>query len=306
MRRAVLSFPFLILAAGCELAGPIEEQVAPKVVARPAGITTERLKFGGLERSYLLVVPENPKPGPFPVVVALHGVTSNAPTMAAITEIQKYADRNGFIGLVPNGSGGLSGWNAGWIDLSGGEADDVGFVRTILDRTEKEFPIDSNRVFLLGHSNGAFLANKVAAELGSRVAAFASVAGSIGLKTGKRIPEPKAPVSALFIHGQADSVVSYDGTVQALISPVSAPNSAAFWAKANAANLSPSKSDFAGNKAVRTLYSRGRAGTEVELITTKSGLHDFPGAPLRRGRESLHGIVAMDEILRFFWAHPRK
>lgn len=301
MRRALFLFPALALLAGCEWAEPL----SPQVAKRPAGVSTERLTYGGLERSYLLVVPKNPKPGPLPVVIALHGVTSNAPTMAAITEIQRYADRDGFIGLVPNGSGGLSGWNAGWIDLSGGKADDVGFVRTVLDRTEKEFSVDVKRVFVLGHSNGAFLANKVAAELGSRVAAFASVAGSVGLKTGEKIPAPKAPVSALFIHGLADPVVSYDGTVQALISPITAPNSAAFWAKADGATT-PTKSDYAGNKAVRTLYTKGRDGTEVELLTTKNGLHDFPGAPLRRGRESLHGIVAMDEILRFFAAHPRR
>ncbi|RYG88563.1 hypothetical protein EON77_00425, partial [bacterium] len=222
MRRALLSFPLFALAAsllgGCDLPDVATAGANAQLLTRPAGLSTERLTFGGLNRTYLLVVPKNPKPGPLPVVIALHGVTSNATTMAAMTELQKYADRDGFIGLVPNGSGGLSGWNAGWIDLSAGKADDVGFVRTILDRTEKELPVDKRRVFVLGHSNGAFLANAVAADLGDRCAAFASVAGSIGLKTGARIPEPKAPVSALFIHGLADPVVSYDGTVQALIS----------------------------------------------------------------------------------------
>lgn len=302
MRRALLSFPLLALLAGCDLANSAD----PQVLTRPAGITSEALKFGGLDRSYLLVIPKNPKPGPLPVVIALHGVTSNARSMATITEIQKYADRDGFIGVVPNGSGGLSGWNAGWIDLSGAKADDVGFIRTILDRTEGELPIDKKRVFVIGHSNGAFLANKVAAEMSDRIAAFASVAGSIGLKTGAKIPDPKRPVSALFIHGKADSVVSYDGTVQALISPVSAPDSAAFWAQRDGAIASPVKTEYAAGKAVRTVYSKGREGTEVELITTKSGLHDFPGGPFRGSRESVHGIVAMEEILRFFAAHPRK
>ena len=302
MRRVLLSFPLLALVAGCEFAEPVAAQLVP----RKAGVSTVTLKHGGLDRSYLLVVPKQFKPGPVPVVVALHGVTSNARAMLAVTEMQRYADRDGFLGVIPNGSGGLSGWNAGWIDLSGGKADDVGFIRTILDRTEKEFSVDKKRVYVLGHSNGAFLTNKVAAELGYRVAAFASVAGSIGLKTGERIPNPKAPTSALFIHGLADSVVSYDGTVKALIAPVSAPDAAAFWAKADAAGPKPTKTDYAGGKAVRTLYARGRDGTEVELITTKNGLHDFPGAPTRRGRETLHGIVAMDEILRFFAAHPRK
>lgn len=264
MRRALLSFPLLAFVAGCSVAG----QPNTQVLTRPAGITSERLKFGGLDRSYLLVIPKNPKPGPLPVVIALHGVTSNARTMAAITEIQKYADRDGFIGIVPNGSGGLSGWNAGWIDLSGTKADDVGFVRTILDRTEKELPTDKKRVFVLGHSNGAFLANKVAAEMSDRVAAFASVAGSIGLKTGEKIPDPKRPVSALFIHGQADSVVSYDGTVQALISPISAPNSAAFWAGRDGAVATPTKTEYASGKAVLSVWAKGREGTEVQLIST--------------------------------------
>ncbi len=305
MRLRLRSFlPLLPFAlAGCASAQP----AAVSARGRNPGTYTETLRFGGLARSYLLVVPSAANAGrPLPVVVALHGVTSNALQMAAVSEVKKYAESEGAIFVVPNGSGGLSGWNVGWIDLSGSGADDVGFVRTILDRTEGEFRTDPDRVFVYGHSNGAFLANLVAARLGPRIAAFASVAGTIGPKGGATIPDPAAPVSALFIHGRQDPIVSYDGSVRAMLVGRPAPESAAWWAKRDGCDLGRArKREIAGGKATEILYPGGKGRTVVELLSTKLGTHDFPGAPYRGGRESLHGIVAMDEIVRFFREHPR-
>ena len=310
MRRLLRSFPiaapfFLI---GCAAAIPPAPSLRPEPQGRAPGVYTEKLKVGDLDRSYLLIVPDAVKDGKsHPVYVGLHGVTSNANQFVAYTEAKRYAEQEGAIFVVPNGSGGLSGWNVGWIDLSGSGADDVGFVRTILDRTEAEFKIDRDRLYVYGHSNGAFLANLVAAKLGDRIAAFASVAGTTGLKGGAGIPDPVAPVSALFIHGRADPIVSFDGTVKAMLVGKPAPEVALWWAKRNGCDtLKVKETDLAAGKAADTLYTGGKNGTAVELIASKSGTHDFPGAPLRGGRESLSGLVAMDEIVRFFRAHPRQ
>lgn len=301
-RSFLLLAPFALIGCATAIIPALETQ------GRAPGTYTEKLKFGGLDRSYLLIVPDAVKDGkPHPVYLALHGVTSNAPQFAAYTEARKYAEKEGAIFVVPNGSGGLSGWNVGWIDLSGSGADDVGYVRTILDKTEGEFKTDKDRVFVYGHSNGAFLANLVAAKLGDRIAAFASVAGTTGLKGGAGIPDPVAPVSALFIHGKADPVVSFDGTVKAMLVGKPAPEVALWWAKENGCDTLKAKAtDLADGKVADTLYTGGKRGTVVELIATKNGTHDFPGAPLRGGRESLSGLVAMDEITRFFRAHPRR
>ena len=53
--------------------------------------------------------------------------------------------------------------------------------------------VDRDREYVAGHSNGAFMANYLGAKLGGRLAAIASMAGTVGLHLGLEIPSPTAP-----------------------------------------------------------------------------------------------------------------
>jgi polyhydroxybutyrate depolymerase len=71
----------------------------------------------------------------------------------------------------PEGSGrSLLSWTAG--DCCG-EArehgvDDVGFVVAVLGDVARHWPLDRTRVYVTGHSNGAMMAYRVAAEVSER------------------------------------------------------------------------------------------------------------------------------------------
>ncbi|MFO0630961.1 MAG: hypothetical protein U0325_35780 [Polyangiales bacterium] len=54
---------------------------------------------------------------------------------------------------------------------------DLLLTRAILVEAQRRYAVDPDRVYLLGHSNGAFFAQLAAAALNDRVAAFASSSG---------------------------------------------------------------------------------------------------------------------------------
>src|SRR5580704_13650078 len=77
---------------------------------------TRTLSAGGLNRTYLVHVPEGYRQNTsMPVVLALHGATMNGPMMAWFSGLNRQADEAGFIVVYPNGTGRFSSftWNGG-------------------------------------------------------------------------------------------------------------------------------------------------------------------------------------------------
>ena len=71
-------------------------------------------------------------------------------------------------------------------------------------------------IFVAGHSNGAMMAYRFGAEFSNKIAAIASVSGSIGGKPTENselyiIPKPSEPISVIVFHGKKDKLVLYDG-----------------------------------------------------------------------------------------------
>ena len=73
--------------------------------------------------------------------------------------------------------------------------------------TEGDLSIDTNRIYLTGHSNGCILSLAVAALYSEIVAAVACFAG--GLVTA--FPDDYSPVPIWSVHGVEDDDIPYDG-----------------------------------------------------------------------------------------------
>ena len=84
------------------------------------------------------------------------------------------------------------------------------FVETMIDYLTMEFRIDPDRIFSTGMSNGGFMSYRLACELGSKVAAFASVTGSMTPETFSSC-DPDHPTPVIQIHGTLDSTVPFAG-----------------------------------------------------------------------------------------------
>src|SRR6185312_7191862 len=114
--------------------------------AQAAGDPKIDIQFAGLDRSYLLHLP-NPLPNnPLPLVVVLHGGGGSAESAAKMTGFDAEADKQGFIVAYPEGTDrghpvlslfgkpGFLTWNAGdccgYAQQHG--VDDVGFIRAVV------------------------------------------------------------------------------------------------------------------------------------------------------------------------------
>src|SRR5205085_10688859 len=100
---------------------------------------TRTLKVGGLDRNYLVHVPEKyDSKTPTPVVLSYHGGGSNAEQMVRFCGLNEKADEAGFIVVYPSGTGRLeklltfNGGNCCGYAMNN-NVDDVGFVRALLD-----------------------------------------------------------------------------------------------------------------------------------------------------------------------------
>jgi polyhydroxybutyrate depolymerase len=167
-------------------------------------------------RPYALHVPPGLDPAkPAPLVVSLHGY--GAPSGEAHAHslgLDALADEQGFLLAMPDGTVDAHGsrfWNASdaCCDFDHVGVDDVAYIAWVIDDASRKHLVDRNRVFLIGHSNGGFLAHRLACELSPRLAGAISIAGA-GWKDPSRC-EPSAPVSILEIHGDADTIIKMGG-----------------------------------------------------------------------------------------------
>jgi polyhydroxybutyrate depolymerase len=178
------------------------------------GNHTLSISFGERTRHYIVHVPPEARSGrPLPVVLSFHGGGGNAQGQQDYTRMDRLADREGFLTVYPDGTGmlprRLHTWNAGSCCgyARDHDVDDVGFVGALLDDLAKRTAIDQRRIYATGLSNGGMMSYRLAAELGARIAAIASVAGGTVVDS---IRSPR-PVPVLHIHSVDDPRALYDG-----------------------------------------------------------------------------------------------
>ena len=86
--------------------------------------------------------------------------------------------------------------------------DDAGYLRALINEISRKFAVDRKRIYLIGHSNGGFMAHRMACENADLIAGIVSLAGATLLH-----PEacaPSGPVNILQI-GTADPTIPYGG-----------------------------------------------------------------------------------------------
>ncbi len=169
------------------------------------------IEVGG--RPVSLYVPESRPSSPAALVVVLHGYGGDAAGVVAFFGLRALADQRGFVIAAPQGtldSDGKAFWNASraCCNFSGSSVDDSEHLSRVIETVESTQAIDPNRVYVIGHSNGGFMAHRFACEHPGKVAAIASLAGALDSDSSCT---PTEPVSVVQIHGDADETIRYDG-----------------------------------------------------------------------------------------------
>jgi polyhydroxybutyrate depolymerase len=270
----------LLLAAAC--------------AAEPApGDQTRALTHGGRARSYVLHVPPGGDGAPRPLLLAFHGGGGDAHGFQRNAGLDRLADRDGWLVAYPNGTGRffdarLLTWNAGGCCAHAQESgvDDVGFALAVIDDAARAAPVDRARVYATGHSNGAMMAYRLAAEAADRIAAIAPVGGAM---TVARFA-PSRPVPVLHVHSVDDPRALYAGGVTRNLGREIRHNSVeaelARWRERDGCPAQPEERErrerrAAGgalHRAVLLVWAPCAAGSEVRLWRLAGGGHGWPGA----------------------------
>lgn len=175
---------------------------------------------------------------PAPLLLLLHGYTANGVSQEVYFQVQKLAQQHGFLYVAPDGRTNRAGerfWSAtdACCDLDRQGGDDVEYLRSVLRQARARYNVDPGRVFVLGHSNGGFMAYRLACEAAGEVRAVVSLAGAMWRDSSRC--QPTAPVAVLQIHGDADDVIRYEGgRFRPELAPYpSAHDTVAWWARHN-------------------------------------------------------------------------
>ena len=246
---------------------------APAGAAPSTGISaTIATPYGGQIRSFnVYVAPRVPAQVPVPVIFVMHGLYLDPATTEASAGLDAIADTQDVALVYPAGVQGS--WNAGTCcgESHAAKTDDVGFLVHVLGLVRQIRPIDLNRVYLAGFSNGGMMALKAVCERPDVFAAAVSVAGSLQAPCSGR-----QPVNAMILHGVRDTTVPYNGQRYSAFLGVpltSAPVSAARLAARSGCTVNRVT---AADRYLRRDYGGCSRGTDVQLLTVPAMGHRWP------------------------------
>lgn len=289
MKKIYTSSTFILLVALMPFAGFSQQTI------------NGTMTHDGIEREYILYVPEiYDDQSPAPLVFNFHGYSSNAGEQVLYGDFRSIADTAGFLVVHPEGTlddYGITHFNVGW---GASTVDDVGFTDALIDEIASTYSIDETRVYSTGMSNGGFMSYYLACQLSDRIAAIASVTGSMSpLQTSTCDPQGTVPV--LEIHGTSDQVVPYNGA------GFSEPTEdvVAYWYQHNNCNILPTIVQIpdtnTGDGSTVEHFIYGDCSDEVttELFKITGGQHTWPGTAIGFPGTN-YDIDASAEIWKFF------
>jgi polyhydroxybutyrate depolymerase len=274
---------------GDDLADAAEVSHDAPVEASPADVVIPTTVGG--ERPAALIVPTSYDPGrAWPLVMLLHGYGVDGKLQSAYLGLPARAESMGFVLVVPDGtpdSQGLRFWNASsaCCNFDGVEVDDVAYLRGLVAETASFLNIDPAHVVLLGHSNGGFMAFRMACDAADVVTAIGAIAGSMGV--GFECT-PSRPVSVLDVHGTADADILFaGGDFQAGAPYLSADDVVQAWVGLDACPGGPealgSPVDYdvqnAGAETTRTAWTGCADGSRVDFWRMEGSPHIPPFTP---------------------------
>lgn len=269
-----------------------------------AGTTPGSIDVDGRTRIYLLHTPPGyDRNRKTPLVLVLHGAVQNPEGAERMSGMSALSDREKFLAAYPSGTSRLRNaptWNAG--NCCGYalayKVDDVAFIRALIDKLERDYPVDPKRVFVTGISNGAMMSYRLACELSDKIAAIAPVEGALNVDC--RTPHP---VSVIVFHGTADHLVPFEGgttpfQIGERRTDRSVADAIAFWVNQDGCSSAPARDETPAVHS--TIYSGCKDGAGVALYAIQGGRHMWPGRPY-----SGNDVPATNLMWSFFVQHPK-
>jgi len=266
---------------------------------------TYTFTFDGQIRSYDVHLPPGYNESTsYPLVLELHGSSITPALTKEYTRMDHVADTANFIVVYPCGVG--LQWNNGYGSSS--TADDVGFISALIDTMNRNFSIDTNRIYATGGSAGGFMCYRLACEIPWRFAAIASVAGLMANSVRLNCQNDCA-MPILHIHGTSDINVPYAGTPGF----VSVDSTMKIWIAKDNCPTSPVVTNIPdtnltdSSHVIKYYYGTGTNGNEVILYKVIFGSHSYPGGDTIVSISHTNmDMIASVETWNFFKNHTRQ
>lgn len=157
-----------------ETAGVATEKfVAPSLIAYP---TFDQVN--GKTRVIPAFVYKPKKPGPYPVVIAIHGGPESQAKPRFSTRIQTMVDKLGAAVIAPNVRGS-SGYGKSYLALDNGylREDSVKDIGALLNYIETQSDLDESKVAVMGGSYGGYMVLASAVKYSHRLKAAIDIVG---------------------------------------------------------------------------------------------------------------------------------
>ena len=269
--------------------GAIESEYNQPVAvgAQPTYINRD-ISYGGKARNTHIFLPRAyyDVGKRFPLMIFLHGAYAG-PSSAPGLGFYFIADTMNFIIVSPKSL--QDGWD---------NSTETGFIEALIDTLTKNYRVDTNNIFVGGHSNGGYMSYRFGLHSRKRIKGIASVAGLLQSNDGG--VRPASPISLISFHSTDDAVIPYSGVGGYL----SAEQSVFKWvsyqscgSQLDTVNLSD---PFPQNSnTVQRLSSRY---SPVVFYKITGGSHAWPGPYWTHVllRPTIPDINATLEIMRFF------
>ena len=236
----------------------------------PIAAMTYTLKAGGLKRSYEVIAPVKAPPKAAPVIVMLSGIYSTVAQEVSRDFLVPYANYDMAEIVYPVAYG--QSWNA--ISCCGVAAakkiDDLAFLKALVAKVD---PGHARQIYLVGYSNGARMAYRVACDEPTLFDGYAGVKGG---------PTPdcsvRRPVNMIQLAALNDPEVPYKPAPHGKPSSQTPMTTVVSDLRAVDKCTGASTKAHSGNMTLTT-WTACADGTSIGFAVWSSGVHSFPRPP---------------------------
>lgn len=215
--------PFASLAALLLMLGACDRATSPSAVTTAAPETTSVVAAPPptappaelVVPAAQIYQPSGLSPGERrPLLIFLHGLGASGKSAFNTLHLAGFGARERVFVVAPDGSVDRQRrqfWNAGsaCCNFDHLEVDDVARLARLIDTWRARPDVDSSRIYVMGHSNGGFMTERLACALGDRIAAAASLSGAA--PPAEQACTPTKSLALLELRGDADEIVRYRG-----------------------------------------------------------------------------------------------
>jgi polyhydroxybutyrate depolymerase len=245
--------------------------------------------FDGNNREYIIYIPAiYDGSEAYPLMFSFHGGGGTSNDFININDMRSVADTAGFIAVYPQAAVDPNDGSNAWLHKAPTSHDDVFFIEAIIDTLSNDYFIDNNRVYACGYSEGGIFSYELGCRLNDRIAAFASVSGSMMVDAFRDsyynlgFCSPVHPTAVMLIPGTNDMNPhsTYTGFQPYYMS---ADEITTYWSNYNNTDTNPIISQLPnintsdGSTVEHRVWENGDNCLRVEELKVNGGEHDWPG-----------------------------